>query len=71
MSDPLTKYYEQQGYEGVQAQRMAAKTAQEVERIQSAPTVPCRYCRSPVSVHNETRVCSDCELRMHQESQVP
>lgn len=35
------------------------------------PTVPCKLCGSPVGLHNETRVCSDCELRMHQEAQVP
>lgn len=33
--------------------------------------VPCKFCASPVSFYNVTRVCSDCELRMHQESQVP
>jgi hypothetical protein len=71
MSDPLTKYYEQQGYEGVQAQMQAAKTERAIGDYPKEPTIPCRLCSSPVSIHNKIRVCSDCELRMHQESQVP
>lgn len=35
------------------------------------PTVPCKLCGSPVSLFNDTKTCSDCELRIHQESQVP
>ena len=35
------------------------------------PTIPCKFCSSPISCFNGNLICSDCELRMHQEGQVP